>query len=515
MNKKSRTTYTYLNIFSNFVGYGLNLIISFVCRMVFTRCLSEAYLGVNGLFSNILSMLALSELGVGTAFEYALYKPIADDDQEKIASLMSYYGKAYRAIGCVVAVLGLLLLPFLKPIIGQTPDISENIYLIYLLYLFSSASSYFFSYRMTLLTASQRGYVNTTINYIVVIVQNVLQIFALILFHNFLIYLGIQVTCGFLSNVICSEKAKKDYPYMTEKHPQKLPEKERKGIISNVRSLTIYKLSGLLVNNTDNIVITFFNGLNITGIASNYTLLSGMISTLLNLVFGSVSASVGNVNAKETEQKKFTVFKALNLANYWLYAWGTIGIIVVSNDVVKLLFGSKYVLPQNISVIIGINFFLVGMQSAVLNYKSTMGLFRYGRYILLFTAAINIAGDIILGKYLGLFGIFLATAISRIVTNIWYEPYAVYKYGFHKKPLEYAPVYIRYTAMTCISLLISYEIGNLFNLPLAAEAVYKIAVCSVVHNVVSALIMKRTEEYSFLKDKVLYIFRNHNRGGKQ
>lgn len=505
MERKSRTTYSLLNMFANFAGYGINILLSFICRMVFVRCLAQEYLGVSGLFSNILSMLSLTELGIGTAIVYAMYKPIAEDDHEKLASLMKFYGTAYKVIGCAVALFGLALLPFLDLIIGEQPGISDNLHVLYLMYLFNSASSYFFSYRTTILTASQRNYVVVAINYVVVIVQNIIQIIVLVALKNFTAYLLVQIICGLATNIITSQKAKKDYPYIAQKKVQPLSKEEKWGLVKNVKALTVYKLSGLLVNNTDNIVITYFNGLITTGVASNYTLLSGMISSLLNMVFGSMTASVGNLNAKEPDETKYRVFKALNLANFWLYAWGAVGIVVVSGDLVCLLFGENYVLPQSIPIILAINFYMVGMQTTILNYKSTMGLFRHGQYLLLATAAINIVGDIVLGSRFGLFGIFAATAVSRLFTNTWYEPYAVYKYGLHRNPIQYLWIYLKYLVILILCTGACYYCCSLLQVSLVPRVLLKILICSILTNLVLLCVFGKTEEIKYLKEKAANI----------
>ena len=511
MERKSRTAYSLLNMFANFAGYGINMVLSFICRMVFVRCLAQEYLGVSGLFSNILSMLSLAELGIGTAIVYAMYKPIAEDDHEKLASLMKFYGTAYKVIGCAVALFGLALLPFLDLIIGEQPGIDDDLHFIYLLYLFNSASSYFFSYRTTILTASQRNYVVVAINYVVVIIQNIIQIIVLLTLKNFTAYLFVQIICGLVTNILSSQKAKKDYPFIAQKEVKPLSKEEKWGLVKNVKALTVYKLSGLLVNNTDNIVITYFNGLITTGVASNYTLLSGMISSLLNMVFGSMTASVGNLNAKESDETKYRVFKALNLANFWLYAWGAVGIVVVSGDLVRLLFGESYVLPQSIPVILAINFYMVGMQTAVLNYKSTMGLFRYGQYLLLVTATINILGDIVLGSRFGLFGIFAATAVSRLFTNTWYEPYAVYKYGLHRNPIQYLWIYLKYLVILILCTGVCYFLCAMLQVSLVLRIFIKILVCSAIPNLVFLLVFGRTWEGKYLKEKainILAVFHN-------
>ena len=153
MQKKSRTEYSILNILTGMGGYVINTILGFVCRMVFVKCLSESYLGISGLLTNFLSMLSLAELGIGSAIIYALYKPIAENDEQKISAWMRIYKYAYCTIGIIVAFVGIAMMPLLKYIVGDVSEIKENIYWIYCIFLFNTASSYFFSYRGTLITA--------------------------------------------------------------------------------------------------------------------------------------------------------------------------------------------------------------------------------------------------------------------------------------------------------------------------------------------------------------------------
>ena len=299
--QRSRSEYSIINILTGFGGYFVNTVMGYICRIVFVRCLSAEYLGVNGLFTNILTMLSLAELGIGGAIGFALYKPLAEDDKEKIASLMGFYGKAYKIIGCVVAVIGLLMMPFLTIIISNQPNIKENLYVIYLVYLFNTASTYFFSYRSALLTAAQRNYIVLGINYAITILQSIVQIPVLLISHNYMAYLIVQTIGIFINNIIVSWWAKKDYPYIARRNVKPLSTSEKRGLFVNVKALTLNKLSTILVNNTDNIVLTYFSGLVSVGVVSNYVTLMNTLTSLTSQLFNSLTASVGNLNAIESD----------------------------------------------------------------------------------------------------------------------------------------------------------------------------------------------------------------------
>lgn len=499
MEKKTRTQYSILNIVTGLGGYVINTIIGLVCRMVFTRTLTADYLGVNGLFTNILSMLSLAELGIGSAIVYALYKPLATNDNEKVASLVKFYGKCYQIIGIVVAVVGVLLMPFLNLLITEQPAIKESLYLIYGIYLFNTASTYFFSYRSSLLIAAQQNYIVTGVNYLITVGQSILQMIWLITTHNYIGYLLIQSICTLIYNIIVSYIAKRRFPFIVAKNIKPLDKSEKRGLVKNVQALVIWKISGLLVNSTDNIIITYFNGLAAVGLSSNYTLLSTTINSLLNQLFNGITASVGNLNAIESKEKKMSMFYSINLANFWMFGWASIGIFVVSTDIVHLLFGESYVLPISIPFVIALNFYMVGMQSAVWTFKNTLGLFRPGRYLLIVTALINLVCSIWLGNKWGLFGILFATAISRAFTNTWYDPYAVFKYGFQTSVVPYFIRYFKYTVILIITGSLCYEICSLFHFSIFVNVVLKFLICCIIPNLIFLLCFSRTNEFEYFR----------------
>ena len=503
--EKSRTHYSILNISTGIIGYIINTIFGFVCRMIFVRCLASDYLGINGLFTNILTMLSLAELGIGSAIVYALYKPLAEDDQDKIASLVDFYGKAYKTIGIVVGIIGLALLPFLNTIIREQPNIKESISSIYLLYLFNTASTYFFSYRGSLLMAAQQNYIVTGLNYIITICQSIIQIIYLLLTKEYYGYLIIQTIGTFIYNFTISKIAVKKFPYIVKKDIKPLEKVERKSLISNIRDLTLYKISGLLVNSTDNIIITYFNGLSVSGITSNYTLFTNTLTSLLNQIFNGINSSIGNHNALVSNKEKEKMFNNINLINFWLFGWATVGIIIVASDLVGLCFGSDYVMSNEIPIVLAINVYMVGMQNAVWTYKNTLGIFHYGRFMQFGTAILNIIFSILLGKIWGVFGILFASAVARGLTNTWYDPYCVFKYGFNTNPIKYFRKYLKYLIIILIDTLMCYIVCSFINLSYFINLILKIIICSLITNIFFILCFKSSTEYKYIKQVLLNI----------
>lgn len=495
---RSRTEYSILNIAAGVGGYSLSVILSLINRIVFTRCLPPAYLGISGLFSNVLSMLSLAELGTGGAIVYALYKPLAENDEEKIASLVRIFGKAYRFTGLAIGAVGLCVLPFLHLIVGEQPGIADSIQLIYVIYLFNTASSYFFTYRSTLLVAAQKNYLVTGLNYIVLCAQAVAQAVFLMLTKHYIGYLLIQSVFSLGYNLWVSRVAVKHYPYIIRKDTKPLEAGEKKKIFKDMRDLMAYKISGVLVNSTDNLIITFFDGLITTGLVSNYTLLTSTLNTLLCQVFNGLGSSVGNLNAIESSDKKYAMLNVINLLNFWLFGWAAIGILFVSSDLVQLLFGSQYILDGKIVLILALNFYTVGMQNAIWTFKHTMGLFRYGRFLQLGTAALNLALSIALGSYWGISGILFATFLSRLFTNLWYDPYVVYKHAFGKNPLRYLKKYVYFLLILLLDGVICCMLIQFIHFSLAVNIILKAVITSVVCNTVFLLCFRITPEFVYI-----------------
>lgn len=499
--EKSRTQYSVINIGVNIVGYILNTVMGFVCRMVFVRTLTAEYLGINGLFTNILTMLSLAELGIGVAIVYALYKPIAENDKPKIAALMQFYSHAYRIIGIVVAIVGLALIPFLNLIIKEPPDIKENIYIIYIVYLFNTCLTYFFSYKSTIFTAAQRNYVQVGLSYAITTVQSLLQILFLVKTKEYYVYLALQTVGVFTFNIVISYLADRSYPYIKNKNIEPLPKDEKRSLFKNIKALTVSKISELLVYSTDNIIITYLTGLAVVGEASNYTLFTNTLGSITSQLFNSLISSFGNLNALVDNKTKYYYFRILNLSNFIVYSWTSIGICFVVSDLVEVFYGAKYVLSPNIAYVLGVSFFVLGMNSAPMIYRSSLGLFKYGQYILIFTAAINIGLSFLLGNYWGLFGIYLATIIARLMTNCWYFPFCVLKFGLNVKPYKYFIDYIKFSLIFVIEALICYFICKFFAFHIIINIILKILVCTIIPNAIALLVYGRTKECKYLINK--------------
>ena len=503
MNSDSRVTNSIKNFSFGFVAQMVQIILGFVGRTIFIKYLDVEYLGVNGLFTNVLSLLSLAELGVGSAMMYALYKPIADKDERKMAALIYLYGRIYLIIAGVITLCGLALLPFLNHLVKNPPaNIVNNLNVIYLLFLFNTVSTYFFYYKLSLLHADQRSYIVSKANIVIFFLQNIVQIVVLIVFKNFVIYLLTQSIFQLAGNYVASLIVNKYYPFLKKYKNEKVDPSEKKKIYSNIRSTALLKIGGLAVNNTDNLILNYFSGLAMVGLLSNYILLIGLASGLIMQVFAGMTASIANVNATESEDKKEEVFNFINFANFWIYGLASILIVVLLNDFIQLWIGQKFILPLSVVIVLAFNFYIYGMQNAVWSFKITLGLFKQGQYLILLTAIINLALSFALGSYFGLLGILIATAIARLVTNSWYDPYILCKLALKQQPITYFVKYLKYLVLIAASIGLIIGIGNYLTLPLIVNMIIKVILCIIIPNVLIYVFYRNNTSYLSLTSMI-------------
>ncbi len=500
----SRTKNSARNAAVSIGFYAVYTLMSFIVRKIFIDALGNDYLSVSGLFSNILTMLSFAELGIGNAIIFNLYRPIAIGDKEKIKSLMKLYQKAYTIIGTGVFVVGLCLIPFLDYLIkGETPDIKENIILLYVLYLFNTASSYFFSYKQAIITANQKNYIVSAYTNSFRIIQMVFQGIFLYVTHNFLVYLLIQIACTIINNAMLARKSNKLYPFMCEKEYTPISKEERKTVFTNVKALFFYKLGSTVLNGTNNIIMTKVITLSSVGLVSNYGMIITAVSAIVDQIPNAVVASVGNLNASESNEKKYKIFRVMLFVCVWLYGFCASGVYWFSNDFVSIVFGKEWVIDPIVVFALALHFYVSSVSQPSYTYRTTLGYFVQGRFAPLAASVINVVLSIVLGKTIGLSGIFFATSIARFFTMGLIDPILIYKKCFKKNPVIY---YIRYFVYIGIILAISFVSGFAIKL-IPVDGIIgfavKIIVFTIIFNALTLLVSFKTEEFKYIKNDVL------------
>lgn len=436
--KNSRTDFVVKNLMTGIVAQVLVMLLSFATRTVFVRVFGEEYLGINGLFSNILSVLSLAELGIGNAIIFQLYKPLADKNYKRITQFMTLYKWAYRGIGILIVLLGLFLIPFLPVLIKDYNSLNGlgiNAILLFILYLMQAVSSYlFFSYKSSIIRANQQEYILNIVSYIITILTNITQMVVILVFKDFLLYTATIILYNIIMNFINAKIADKMFPVIKEK-VTKLSHQELKNIFKDCFALFIYKVNSVVLKATDNIVLSSFLGLKIVGIYSNYLMIYTAIKSILSKIYESLTASLGNMHATEKIEYEIQIFKSISLLTAILYGIASVGIATIANEFINIWIGNAYVIPQPFPILIGLEIYTVGLRTMYSKYRTTMGLFQQGKYRPLAGMIINIIFSVILVQYIGIHGVLIGTIVADWSTVVWYDPYILYKYFLEKSIL--------------------------------------------------------------------------------
>ena len=504
----SRSEYVVKNVSITLVMQVVKNVLSFIGRTAFVYVLGAEYLGVNSLFTEILTVLSFAELGIGNAMVFSLYKPLAEKDTEKIKSLMQLYAKAYRVIGIVIAGLGICVVPFVKHIVGDVSYVKEDITLLYLLFLVNSVISYFFVYKKSLIIADQKNYIVDIYQQVFYAFQVIGQVVFLLVTKRFIPYLLIMIVTTFLNNVYVAYKADKMYPFLTQKNIKPLDKAEVSGIITNVKALVVYKIGGIILESTDSIFISSLINVVTVGLYANYKMIISVFKTIGSQMMNSIVASVGNLNASATDQKKESVFYEMLYISAWFYGFATMGLCCFMTPLVNVWLGEKYAIGFDAVLAASIYFYVSNMHYPCYTYRTTAGLFVFGKYVPMIAAVCNIVLDIVLGKIWGLSGILWASTISRVFTYEIIDPCLIYKKIFHKPVIKYHFMYIGLTSLIFLDGVVSYKISSIVSLTGFIGLLIQVIVFSLVFNLLFLMATLKTTQFKSIYQRIKPIILN-------
>lgn len=499
MSSKSRTEASIKNVFVSIMWQVTNLILSFVCRFVFVRTLSSDYLGIEGLFTNILTIFSLADLGIGSAIVYALYKPIAEDNIEKIKSLVEYFGKCYRIIALIILIISIVISPFLNFFINGEITISQTeLLIIFYLFVVDSFFSYLFVYKAQLLNATQNNYIYNYCQIVGKVLMSVLMVTFLILTKNYVVFLTIKIVFRLLTNIYMTWKTNKLFPYLREKKCESLEKHDKCGIMKNVLGLSLNQVGFVLINGTDNIILSKY--INITAVAlySNYLLILNAASNLVGQIFNSIVASVGNLAVSEDESKITEYFEKIHFINFVFASVLSVGLYSCVDDMVAIFFGDNYVMARGTVLILILNFFLLVMKNVVGTFKYACGVYWDDKFCTIIRAVINVIISVFLAVRIGIIGVFIGTLISDLLTTFWFQPYILYKKSMAKSPIFYFRDFFKYFLVFCVECgVISFAKKCIFiDQPIVRLFVFGVlSLCACF--MVTILLFYRKDEYQY------------------
>ena len=441
------------NVLGTIILQVINPVCVFIARTVFIKQLGAEYLGIAGLFTDVLSILSLSELGLGSAVTFALYKPIADDNKEKIAEIMGFLKKSYILIGWVILGFGLLLMPFLKYIVKWNLTVQINIYLIFGLFVLNSAVSYwFFAYRQILITAAQKLYRMQIVQVSMSIVQMIVSIVILTYTHDYIIYLAGTILIEIIQSCAIAVIANKMFPGAFDSSREKLSEGEKRSLWHNVYSVFVGNVSYQIFTSTDSIIISGAIDTIAVGILSNYRTIIRLITTGATLFTSSMMPAIGDIVARDDNAECEKKFFRYNFIQMWVTSVFTICVLTCAGSFIRAWIGREYLETEAVLLILLWNFWSDLSMQIVWQFRAAYGLYTYGKYLRFVGAILNIPLSILWAHQFGVAGVLFATSVCNAPSL--YYPYYVFRYGFKGKPLRYYMVFIKH-------LLLSVFIGAL------------------------------------------------------
>jgi O-antigen/teichoic acid export membrane protein len=465
-------------------------------KTLFIKTLGIQYTGVSTLFTDILTVLSVAELGFSTAIAYALYRPLSDNDTLQISKIMNVYKWVYRCVAGGILLMGICCIPFLGFLVKDVPDIKENIALIFFLFVFKTSCSYLLIYKATLLEANQQKNIVHKISIVFLVYSTTIESVILLVFNNYLLYLIISVINEILKNFIISKYSEKKFPLLKQPCTEKLSKPERKEMFGNVRALALYKISWALQKGLDSIVISALLGTGMVGFLSYYKLIVNNIDRLFGQVFEAMKPSVGNLAASETPDKQHEVFNFMSVASFAIGNFISVALLVLINPFIEIWLGKEYLLGMDIVCILTVNTYILTMVRPYECFRLANGLFVQGKYRPVIMFIINLGLAIPFAWWWGIFGVLLATVVSRVTTHVWYDPWLIYKHVFHRPFINYILKRSLYLCIVAANCAATFFVCCFINTgAIYVDFIIKFFICTLLPNGIFWLLFHKTPEF--------------------
>ena len=434
ISNQSRLKNSVVNVATGTVLQILTLTLSFVVRIIFVRQIGYSYLGISSLFTNILTILSVADLGFGTSISISLYAALKKGDEKHIAGIITYFKKVYLIIGGIIFVVGCVICPFVKYLVNVTSSI-PFLELYFFLYLINLVSTYFISYRHAIIKADQKNGLLNTISSIVLLAKSVIELLVLLILPKFfepqvtyITYLAVMVISTYAIEIWSAAAAKKIYPYAFNKEP--IDKEEKKEIKKNVFTLLLYKVCNAVNKSVDSILISILVSTVILGKYSNYMLIVGTLMGFGCLVSRNAIASLGNFVLTESKERQVKIFQILNFIHIVMAAFFIVNFVGILEPFFHVFFGLDSTLSLLTLVFVAVHIgFDLNYQMNEL-FRETTKMFRKIPWISAVNLVLNIVLSIVLGIFFGLEGIIGGTLIAYLLTSFWFETFALFKYHF-------------------------------------------------------------------------------------
>lgn len=499
-----RTKNAERNIIWGVVEKTASLILPFITRTVLITIMGAEYLGLNSLFTSILSVLSISELGFGTAIVFSMYKPIAEDDRDTLCALLNTYRKIYRIIGAIIMIAGLAVVPILPKLIKGDIPADINLYILYGIFMFDTVIGYFlFSYKSAIFSAFQRNDLTSKISLALNIIGNILRIVVLFCFSNYYAYLLVSPAVTISTNIANAYLSNKLFPEL--KCRGTITEKQREGIKKRIIGLISFKIYGVVFTSVDTIVVSSFLGLIPLAIYNNYYYVQTSIIAFLVILTTSITAGVGNKMVTNSTEENYDDFKNLVFANGWICSWCAVCLFCLYQHFMITWVGASLVFPFSTMLLMVLYFLFPRITTLTYTYREAAGLWWEDRFRPLVATAVNLILNIILVQVIGMNGVLISTLVCTVFINVPWGAWVLFKHYFKRSPMEYFRHIGYYIFATTIAAAATYYVCEL--LPESGWLILfiKAGICCIVPNVILLLLYYKCKEFIYTKHLVMRV----------
>lgn len=496
------------NIFWGAINRIVSIFVPFIVRTLFIKFLGEEYLGLNSLYSSVLQVLSLVDLGFANAIVASMYKPIAENNKKDICALLNLYKKIYRIMGIGILIIGIGVTPFIGKFINGVPPEEINIYYLWLLYLANTVVSYlFFAYKVSLLNAHQRNDLTEKIGVACRAVTSILQIIVVVVLKSIYLYVILTIVCSIAYNIFCAYECNRRYPQYQCKG--QLNSVAKKKIRQNIGALAIQRIGNTVSLSLDSIIISTFLGLTTVAIYGNYYYIISAVSIFIILIHGSITASIGNSIVLESVEKNYSDFKKFVFLNTWIIGWCCTCFLCLFQDFMKIWMGDDLLFSMSIILTLVLRFFFERIRNVVLTYKDAAGLWWIDKWRPLVGCIVNLILNVILVQKIGVAGVAISTVASYVLVEIPWEVHALFKNYFKRSEFEYYKNILLYIVCVFIACAITYILCELIPLTGILAIIVKLIICTVVHNGIYIFLNRRSTNYQKSKElliKMIHVF---------
>lgn len=485
---------TVRNSVSGFINKFCMLFFPFAIRTLTIRYMGAEYLGLNSLFTSVLQVLSLTELGLSNAVVFSLYKPIAEGDKKLIGAIYNFLRKIYRVIGIIILVVGVLITPVLPKLISGDVPTDINIYILYYIYLFNTAISYFlFAYKECLLTAHQRSDISSNISTFTYTGMYLLQCVVIVLFQNYYIYILFLPLCTIVINIMRSVQVDKMFPDIVCEG--KLDKDNIDALKKRIGGLVLYKISGVCRNSFDSIVLSAFLGLIVLAKYQNYFYIMNSVGNMIAIVTTAATASIGNSIATESIEKNYINFNVFSALYNWVSGWCTVCLLCLYQPFMNLWLGKDYLFSFDIVVLLCIYFYVCKISDILYTYRQAAGLWWEDKFRPIVESVVNLVLNILVVKNFGVCGVIISTIVTIAFINIPWGAYILFKYYFREEIIPFLKDTLKYIVELMVVCIITYSICTLITGQSILSFLVKLVICCVIANILFFLIFRKSKYY--------------------